>query len=849
MILLTVTLWTFLHASLVFSEGPCLYQEGIPKFNLDDSLCRGQGCECYVRTFKEKIDFFQEDQRKKVATSIINLHKELSSRLIEELIEVDLLYEQNGKSLLNENSSMGPACSFDSLKTHLSCRSEMSSQIVLNLKKEFDQKVGQRKDKKETPLQCLSEGERKGVLLIKKRKAALSKLMPLLSRIPKKSLKRMTESQNPMEYLSQQLDRNEEKVFFILKDLPIVKNIFQSQEGASLFVKMMKEGAVTSQNVHSFLTNSPELYRVIDQNLTGKCQQIFQSIDKIACQKIAHPFVSNDDFNRYYLNYDKELPEGKIEAHLFVCQAEQCHKKKSCQKETQKGLDPDQLISFVLGKESIEDLKNSTYKENHDINVNKSICSFLLCGDKSHGLSLFYDVQDDEDSEDSQCSPLLNPKRTPMEAYALLGCPDAEVCQTEEFDYFKSYLTYYQQSTEIVDAEVLADDVRLKDGKGGVISFHSKNPGKKPIRKKKKSLFIKNFLGDVGKDPKEFLRKPAQLKLANGNAKKDSLLREKKKEKLEGDKTVPVEGKRQKLLAPVFNKKANNRFYVPVTQKRVVSKGPKGSSLGSDYNGKKINSLSNELGQLNSLNQDLQKGLQEGLKEALEREKSRNDLSSAKAVASSFSGLPGQSDGRASQKDYEESKKSKDDYRQKGAGHTVKNMGAPEDVAWNRDQNIPEERSTGVENFFDESGKEKSVLGSSGRGGPGEKSRSVSSDGLSSGGGLSLGSIPNFDISKSELAKLDESFVKGLDIKVDDSFIIKVAVGKGKKKKLIPVMVERIHYKGKFILRPIKERHNVKVFDDVLASPLFLNYRQVLSVREQRKTFFDILSKLGKFKK
>ena len=97
---------------------------------------------------------------------------------------------------------------------------------------------------------------------------------------------------------------------------------------------------------------------------------------------------------------------------------------------------------------------------------------------------------------------------------------------------------------------------------------------------------------------------------------------------------------------------------------------------------------------------------------------------------------------------------------------------------------------------------------------------------------------PSLVIDRSKLAELNKSLLEEFKIDPFSPFVLKVWIKDGSQKKLIEIAVENMLYKGKMILRPIQDEINSDIFKEVVNSPIFYDYRNMLADREERREFF-----------
>ena len=444
--------------------------------------------------------------------------------------------------------------------------------------------------------------------------------------------------------------------------------------------------------------------------------------------------------------------------------------------------------------------------------VNRRICALLVCGDKSHGKDLF---NKQVNSMKESCDPKLNPKRTPMEAYTLLKCPDSDVCQMPEMEDFKAYLKYFKSNmlveTQTMMVQVDGTKYGLEGGeaKKAIISVS-----------KKKSPFLKNFMGEVGEDLDGFFATSVEkVQLA----KKEIIHK-----KIETD-TVVAKMKVQSRGKIFETPKASQGWNQYGNQKDIINNG-------SAFTATQIGAVS--VGSSSSLNKreneyrittvDAIKTATDSLNQVSELKK---ELQNAKDANKGFDGTKQNSFGNQQREIVPVSVVSRvndsDHFDDISTNAKINNSDS--------NQNSDGEMYTAAPYAQVEIPTEEALVSEFGL----PKIKSKESGASSNASVKEEFHIPTFEITLKNLTKLNVELVEEFEIVPEDSFIIKVSIRKGKKKKIIPVMVENVPYKGKLILRPIKEVGNREIFAEVLASPLFENYRMILAIREERKKFFN----------
>jgi hypothetical protein len=787
----------------------CLYETGTGNLNVDQVLCADKGCACYTKVFKNVIDGLKGERTEIIQERIIDTHAKVVTSVLTELTDINTLFEKAGGSLLGAGSAIKTACTFDSLQNNLSCKNEIGKKIANKIKKIFDDKADleyglKENSSSETPYQCLTNGEVRGVTLLKERSKHMGTIYQNLSRIPEGLIKKLMSSENPLDYLELHGSRKERSVLRSLNALPILKTLFQSKEGVKAIFSGLNNKTITEENFEKTLTTSGSLQLELSKNIADKCHQIFKSIDKLACQKIAHPYVADKDFNFTEFGYREDEPDSDLETHLFSCQGKECLKDISCTPKGSKGLDSNDLLADILGKDSVKNLQTKQITNDSGKKVNRRICALLVCGDESHGETLF---TKQVNSEKGSCSPKLNPKRTPMEAYALLKCPDNEVCHMPEMEDFKAYLDYFK-SNMVVETETIMVAVAGKE------SGTEGSEVEQTITRvsKKNSTFIKNFLGEVGQDLDGFFE--------TGENKTKALAEKKLQIKSKSSKTnesSALAKSSSKSKGKVFETQVKSQSW-EIYNSTTISNNNPGSNQG--FRRDQIGSVNIDTG-IESLKREesyaktAQDAISTASKALAQSNKLQEELRNARS-ANSINDNSGGAETEITSVANINSINSGYNSQRPIAGKSNTNqiyMPAPYTEA-----DIPTEK-TDASSIYN--------------------GRAMASSSKGKGEIQSVASIPGFEISHGKLNELNQALIEDFKMTTEESFMIKVSIGKGKKKKMIPVMVENVPYKGKLILRPIKEVHNQEIFLEVLASPLFENYRTILAIREERKKFFN----------
>jgi hypothetical protein len=792
----------------------CLYETGTGNLNVDQVLCLEKGCECYTKVFKNQIDGLKDDRIEMIQDKMVDVHSQVVSKIISELTDMNTIFEKSGNSLLGAGSTIQSACSFDSLKKNLSCKSPLAKEIAKNIKEVFldksDYNYGEKNNgEAETPYQCLSKGEVRGVTLHKERSKHMTTIFDRLTNISDELKEKLLNAENPLDLFNEMGTRKDRRLLNSVKSLPIIRNLFQSKEGVAALFQDIRNKNLTKENFFNRLTSSGTIQSALNSSITNKCHQVFKTIDSLACQKIAHPFISNKGFNLNAFGYRDSEPESDLETHLFACQGEVCLKEGTCtSKETDK-LDSNDLLSSILGKETFSNIYSKQVADDSSKLVNRRVCALLVCGDESHGESLF---TKQVNSMKGTCSPQLNPKRTPMEAYSLLKCPDSDICNMPEMEDFKAYLEYFKSNMVVETQTMMVPVEGIKLGTEG-------SEVEKTITtvSKKKSPFLQNFIGEVGQDLDAFFDPPetkSQL------AKKEESLNSNKSETI----AVIIPGKSQ-----------GKTFETPKVAQGWSQYGNQNqvpaNTTGTAFSATQIGTVSVNTDpeytarekQFSKTAEDAVKTAKDSMNQVSELQK---ELQNAKDANKGF-GDNGQvfqgnqqreiasvsvASGFVDEGTEEGFDNSANDQSNSGAGYTAAPY-SPEDIPTERTQASSLGLPTTKVNSNGKTGKTNTASAAA--------------------------SIPAFEIARKNLTELNAALVEEFKIIPEDAFVIKVSVGKGKQKKMIPVMVENVPYKGKLILRPIKEAHNKEIFAEVLASPLFENYRTILAIREERKKFFN----------
>jgi hypothetical protein len=814
---LVTPLWSASHTAHDHKDyTDCLYETGTGNLNIDQALCTNKGCECYTKIFKNQIEGLKEERTGMIQEKMVDLHTQVVSSILTELTDMNTIYEQAGRSLLSVGSTIPLACSFDSLKRSLSCKSPLAKEMTENIRDVFLEKSDFNYGEKnqlsiETPDQCLTKGEVRGITLHKERTKGLSSIFNKLKSLPKDLIKQLMKEANPLKFISERAGRKESKILRTISKLPILKNLFETKEGVNALFQGIKNNEIREDNLIDALTTSGSLQKALNQNITAKCHQVFKTIDSLACKEISHPYVSNEDFNYNVFGYTQEEPTSDLETHLFACQGKVCLENKTCAPAKSNKLDSNDLLAAIVGKKSISNLETIGKATEGSKYINKRICSLLVCGDKTHGAELF---TKSISKPGGTCSPMLNPKRTPMEAYSLLKCPDNEICNLTEMEDFMSYLEYFKKNM-VVETQTMMVPVAGK----GPGSEGSEIEKKISLVSKKKSPFLQNFMGDVGADIDGFFSTPEEQKQLVMKQKIDEVTSDSSPSQLEtksrgkifeaqkispnwnnyGVQDVSNLGQKSSFTATPMGKIRVGAITGLTAREREFENTAKEAIKTAEASISNSNQLQEELKNARVANNNLDQSSTLPTRE----------ISSVTSVTSVTN-----SEGNESDQSSVNTHVSNDEMYTAAPPYTQ--------------EDIPTEATN-----VDISAVNKAEIGKG----------NSSSDGRIE----SSTNVPGLEISRKNLTELNKDLLEDFKIESQELFIINVTIGKGSKKKVIPVMVENVPYKGNLILRPIKESHNKLIFSEVLASPLFKNYRTILAIREERKKFFnEILPRIKK---
>lgn len=812
----------------------CVYETGTGKLNLDQALCQDKGCGCYTAVFKQQIDGLQKERKEKLQKRMITVYKKVSSNLIGELSNLNTIYQNSGISLLGGSNAIQKHCSFNSLKKSLSCKSQTAEFLTKSIHRKFVEDTDyfyEGNPQKVSSNSCLTKAEGKAVILAKERQKSLSKALKYMMSLDEEFLSSLKESTNPIKELEKSGGRTGKRLARMMGKLPLLKNIFNSPSSAIELIEKVQAGEAKVGNFDQLITSNTTIARGVENSLSKKCQQIFQSIDKLACQTLSDPFVTETDFLMDYFKYDVANPEANLESHVFYCKANELKKEK-------KELGAENLLSSILGDSSYKQhKKNSTNNEDYG-QINRNICPLLVCGDENMGT----DLMNSKFTKAKKCSPLVKPKRTPMEAYALLGCPDSEKCKSLDLEDFEIYKDYFQKNMVVTEVQASTTSEQngmtlnrtSSNGSQNETSDTAVTDGdevKAPLKEvtRKRSDFLTNFMGDVGENLDEFFKEPApkETQLAKKEENQNSQTGQNETTAASGNgqgNSRIVQGKAKGNPWASYGKQASQGGGFETTHIATVNLGGRGnSSSGKDFERqqKMVGMVDDAISSAKDTVKEM-RGLQRKLAEAR-----RNNQNASGGNQDSFrarvSAIEEETETQTfNSVDDSDSVMSDEDRRRQEFEQAMATIPyAP--------STVPVERRAETTQYRGPVGK-NTVKGTKKGRAPGSKAR---------GSAGQAQNIPFLNIVREQLGQLDLNLLTDEKIEPSETFIIQVAIGKGKRKKMVSVLVENVTYKGRLIMRPIKEKHNKEVFNEVLASPLFENYRTVLSIRAERKKFFN----------
>jgi hypothetical protein len=765
----TLILFCFLLSGPLFArysavdDGACSAKLIDSKMNLEDASCVGKDCSCYTKVFRSQIDGLASKRLQQVEDGLEETYIKSAVKQMQTLLDFDLV-----SSLGNGNLSGGSLpkdCSFDSLRTVLTCKSAKAKKITKAIQKNFFELSGyyvedSQQKAIESKNSCLSPMEKRGIALIQSQETDLKGLLRGLKKVPDAEWKKLLSSDNPLEQLQKSTNKRVKRLKRPIASLPLLSAIFSDKESLKQFYEAYQKDK-SGKFMDSFYQNKKVIGKV-REIAAKKCKMIFQSIDTLACKKTANYYVIDESFNNkifsYYSNTTDEQKENNLENHLYYCESKRCMEV-TCS--TSEGFSPQKFLEDINLGNSKGELNVSKSND-----VERQLCPGLVCPISGKEVSDFA-----KSLTLKSCEPLAKEKKNPVELYASLGCPGGDNCDTPFAENLRIYASFWKASYKPGD---VAQDNSESEGEGETIR----------LRRTKRSDFVEAFVGEIGQDIDAFF---AEEKLRNGLAKK-----EEKREKVE-----PQEKVERKIASNKVIPRPTNTDFTGASRGfgNSTPTGFEATQIPVSVNNRKVDS----------------KIVEEAIGAA------EDSIAEAKKWQQAY---------RDSLRDRELTEipttvVNREPEREKSSGFGAGNSGTTVvnnnyDAPKREEAKVPVEVSTEYDGEWIDYKDAKT-------GGKGRKPASKT---------------PSLVIDRAKLAELNKSLLKEFKIDPLKPFVLKVWIKEGKEKKLVEIAVENVFYNGKLILRPVKDEINSEVYVEVLNSPIFFDYRNMLAEREERRDFF-----------
>lgn len=720
-------------------DGACSAKLPVSKMNLDEASCVGKDCSCYTKVFRSQIDGLASKRIQQVEVGLEETYIKTAVDQMQTLLDFDLLSSLGSGNLGGGN--LPKDCSFDSLRTVLSCKSAKAKKITKAIQKKFfemsDYYVEDSQEKAIAgKTSCLSPMEKRGISLISTQEMTQKRLMRDLKKIPESEWKKLLTSKNPLEEIQKSTHRRVKRLPRAIEKLPLLSAIFSDKESLKQFYEAYQKDK-SGEFMNSFYQDEKVIGKV-REIAAKKCKMIFESIDTLACKKTANYYVTDEDFNNkvfsYYPNATDEQKENNLENHLYYCESKRCLEV-SCSKT--EGFSPQKFLEDInLGKSSGLELSKTTNSE-------ELLCPSLVCPMNQKEVSDFA-----KGSTLKSCEPLAKEKKNPMELYASLGCPGGESCKTPFAENLRIYASFWKASYR--PNEVAGKPTENEEAEETI-----------KLRKTKRSDFVEAFVGEVGKDIDAFFADDEPVnELAEEN-------KETKEEvEPESNKVERKIASDTKRLAP----RPTNTDFTGASRGfgRSAPTGFAATQIPVDVENGKVDT---------KIVEDAIDAAKESIAEAKKWQKAYRDSvnNREKPVVNNNYEMPGKIEAK-----------------------------------------LPMEVSTDS--------------------GEGLINKSTASSGR--GGRKPASKTPTLVIDRSKLAELNKKLLEEFKIDPLKPFVLKVWIKEGKEKKLVEIPVENVFYNGKLILKPVKDKINSEIFVEVLNSPIFFDYRNMLAEREERRDFF-----------
>jgi hypothetical protein len=744
-------------------DGACSAKLPLSKMNLEEASCVGKDCSCYTKVFRSQIDGLASKRLQQVEEGLEETYINTAVEQMQTLLDFDLLSSLGSGNLGGGN--LPKDCSFDSLRTVLSCKSTKAKKITKAIQKNFfemsDYYVEDSHEKAITgKTSCLSPMEKRGLALISTQEMTQKRLLRDLKKIPETEWKKLLASENPLEEIQKSTHRRVKRLPRAIEKLPLLSAIFSDKGSLKQFYEAYQKDK-SGEFMNSFYQDEKVIGKV-REIAAKKCKMIFESIDTLACKKTANYYVTDEDFNNkvfsYYPNATDEQKENNLENHLYYCESKRCLEV-SCSKA--KGFSPQKFLEDInLGKSSGLELTKTTNSE-------ELLCPSLVCPMNQKEVSDFA-----KGSTLKSCEPLAKEKKNPVELYASLGCPRGENCNTPFAENLRIYASFWKASYKPTE---VAEDTTEQEGEEETIR----------LRKTKRSDFVEAFVGEVGKDIDAFFAddEPVNELAEDKNETKDEVAPERKVErKIASKKVIPRPTNTDFTGASRgFGRSAPTGFeatQIPVD----VEKGKVDTKIVEDA----IDAAKESIAEAKKWQQAYRDSVNNREQPAVaERRKETKDSTNSGSYSSGSD-----------------------------SGTTIVNNNY--ELPGRMEAKLPMEVST-------DSGEGLINKSTATVGGKGRKPASKT---------------PTLVIDRSKLAELNKSLLKEFKIDPLKPFVLKIWIKEGSEKKLVEVPVENVFYNGKLILKPVKDEINSEIFVEVLNSPIFFDYRNMLAEREERRDFF-----------
>jgi len=765
----TLILFAVLYSGPLFAryssvdDGACSAKLPVSKMNLEEASCVGKDCSCYTKVFRSQIDGLASKRLQQVEEGLEETYINTAVEQMQTLLDFDLLSSLGSGNLGGGN--LPKDCSFDSLRTVLSCKSAKAKKITKAIQKKFfemsDYYV---EDSQEKAIigktSCLSPMEKRGISLINTQEMTQERLMRDLKKVPESEWKKLLASESPFEEIQKSTHKRVKRLPRAIEKLPLLSAIFSDKESLKQFYEAYQKDK-SGEFMNSFYQDEKVIGKV-REIAAKKCKMIFESIDTLACKKTANYYVTDEDFNNkvfsYYPNATDEQKENNLENHLYYCESKRCLEV-SCSKI--EGFSPQKFLEDInLGKSSGLELTKTTNSE-------ELLCPGLVCPMNQKEVSDFA-----KGSILKSCEPLATEKRNPVELYASLGCPEGESCNSPFAENLRIYASFWKASYKPTE---VAEDTTEQESEEEIVR----------LRKTKRSDFVEAFVGEVGKDIDAFFAD-------------DEPVNELAEDEIETKDEVEPERKVERKIA---SKKMTPR---PTNTDFTGASRGFGRSAPTGFEATQI-PVSVEKGKVDTkIVEDAIDAAKESIAEAKKWQKAYRDSVNNReqpVVAERRKETKGNTNSGSFSNG-------------SGSGTTVVNNNY--ELPGRMEAKLPMEVST-------DSGEGLINKSTATSGGKGRKPASKT---------------PTLVIDRSKLAELNKSLLKEFKIDPLKPFVLKVWIKEGKEKKLVEIPVENVFYNGKLILKPVKDEINSEIFVEVLNSPIFFDYRNMLAEREERRDFF-----------